>query len=80
MTCSSGKRSFRTIHAVGLAARRLAITLNQQGQIVEDSFAYTCPECKHLHLTRRPAWDGKPNTLVHPAAPESLQRWAMGQT
>lgn len=66
--------SLRDAHG---AAKHLAMGTNREGRLCPSIYAYRCRECRAWHLTRREEWDGKPNTLVHTAAPEALQRWAM---
>ena len=46
--------------------------------LVQDLYTYRCPECGFFHLTREKSFAGQKNLLVHVAAPEELQRWAMG--
>jgi len=58
-------------------AASLARTLNAEGQLAPSFYAYRCSECHAWHLTKRAAWKGVPNELVHEAAPEALQQWAM---
>lgn len=59
-------------------AHGFARELNREKKLSEDLYAYPCPGCKGWHITRREEWNGVPNTPVFVAAPEALQRWAMG--
>lgn len=73
--CESGKIRHANIAAATLAAHRFAVKLNQRGIIARSLYTYRCEKCRGWHLTRQ----GMGTTLVLPAAPERLQRWAMGE-
>lgn len=75
--CESGKARHSNLERVKVAAHRFAIALNAEGQIACNMYAYRCDTCRGWHITRQAGWDGV--VLVLEAAPESLQRWAMGQ-
>lgn len=76
--CSTGKVRHRSVHDAEVGSHVFARHLNARGKLVETMYAYRCPECKLFHLTREKVFAGQPNVLVHVAAPEELQRWAMG--
>lgn len=73
--CESGKVRHTSLANAKLAAHRFAVKLNQRGIMARTLYAYRCEECRGWHLTRQ----GMGTTLVLPAAPEHLQRWAMGE-
>lgn len=60
------------------AAHAFARELNHGKKLAQDLYAYQCQGCRGWHITRRSEWDEVENALVFVAAPESLQRWAMG--
>jgi hypothetical protein len=75
--CTSEKAGHSSIANVRIAARAFAISLNQQGELSFDMYAYRCKLCRHWHITHASEWDGRPNLLVYEAPPETLQRWAI---
>ena len=75
--CSSRKVRHRTAKDAEVGAHVFARQLNAAGRLVQDLYAYRCPECSHFHLSRAKTFAGVPNTLVFTAPPEELQRWAM---
>lgn len=76
--CSSGKVRHRRVADAKVAAHAFARTLNRERQIAYSMFAYRCDECRGWHLTRQSGWPGL--VKVFQAAPEHLQRWAMGES
>ena len=77
-TCSSHKARHRSAKDAEAGAHVFARKLNASGRLVQDLYTYRCPECGLFHLTREKTFAGQENLLVHVAAPEELQRWAMG--
>lgn len=73
--CETGKVRHSNVARAKTAAHHFAITLNRDGIIARTMYAYRCEKCRGWHLTRQ----GMNATLVLQAAPEHLQRWAMGQ-
>ena len=78
--CPSGKASHSSLANARIAARTFARQLNRERKLAETLYGYRCPYCRHWHITRREDWLGRANTLLAEAAPEELQRWAMGET
>lgn len=77
-TCSSHKTRHRSAKDAEVGAHVFARKLNASGRLVQDLYTYRCAECGFFHLTRKKRFAGKNNLLVHVAAPEGLQRWAIG--
>lgn len=77
--CSTGKAGLIHRKDVDGIASSFARQLNRSGRLVEDMYTYRCSVCSLWHLTRRAVYRGTANSLVHRAAPEELQRWAMPQ-
>lgn len=75
--CSTGKVVIRRVNQLDGIASAFARELNAKGQYSQDLYGYRCDVCRHYHLTRMSEWAGKPNLLVHTAAPKELQEWAM---
>lgn len=73
-SCETGKVRHSNIARAKAAAHHFAIALNRDGVIARTMYAYRCDKCRGWHLTRQ----GMGATLVLLAAPEALQRWAMG--
>lgn len=73
--CESGKVRHSNVARAKTAAHHFAIALNRDGIIARSMYAYRCESCRGWHLTRQ----GMGTTLALQAAPEHLQRWAMGQ-
>ena len=78
-TCSSHKTRHRSTKDAEVGAHVFARQINASGRLVQDLYTYRCPECHNWHLTREKRFAGQDNLLVHVAAPEGLQRWAMGE-
>lgn len=78
-TCSSHKTRHRSAKDAEVGAHVFARKLNASGRLVQDLYTYRCAECGFFHLTREKRFAGQNNLLVHVAAPEGLQRWAMGE-
>lgn len=78
--CISGKVGHASLGIAKGAAHSFARKLNRDGVLAESQYAYRCESCRQWHLTRRSEWFGTPLILACQAAPESLQRWAMGET
>ena len=78
-TCSSHKTRHRSAKDAEVGAHVFARKLNASGRLVQDLYTYRCPECGFFHLTREKSFAGQKNLLVHVAAPEELQHWAMGE-
>ena len=76
--CSSRKTRHRSAKDAEVGAHVFARKLNASGRLVQDLYTYRCPECGFFHLTREKSFAGQKNLLVHVAAPEELQRWAIG--
>ena len=76
--CSSRKTRHRSAKDAEVGAHVFACKLNASGRLVQDLYAYRCPECHYWHLTREERFAGQSNLLVHVAAPVELQRWAIG--
>lgn len=76
--CTTGKVCHTSLASAKAAARLFSRTLNRNKVMAESMFAYRCTQCRRWHLTRQATYEGTENTLVHEAAPEELQRWAMG--
>ena len=76
--CSSRKTRHRSAKDAEVGAHVFARKLNASGRLVQDLYTYRCPECGFFHLTREKSFAGQKNILVHVAAPEELQRWAIG--
>lgn len=76
--CSSHKTRHRSAKDAEFGAHVFARKLNASGRLVQDLYTYRCAECGFFHLTREKRFAGQNNLLVHVAAPEELQRWAMG--
>ena len=76
--CSSRKTRHRSAKDAEVGAHAFARKLNASGQLVQDLYTYRCTECHNWHLTRERRFAGQENLLVHVAAPEALQRWAIG--
>ena len=76
--CSSRKTRHRSAKDAEVGAHVFARKLNASGRLVQDLYTYRCPECGFFHLTREKSFAGQKNLLVHVAAPEALQRWAIG--
>lgn len=74
--CPTGKVRHSNIDRAKIAARSHARALNADRKLAQDMHAYRCRRCKGWHLTRQGERDG--SILVLTAAPEHLQRWAMG--
>ncbi len=67
-----------TLRKAKAGAHGFARELNREKKLAEDLYAYPCPGCRGWHITRCAEWNDHVNTLVFVAAPEALQRWAMG--
>ena len=78
--CPSGKASHSSLANARIAARTFARQLNREQKLAQTLYGYRCRDCGHWHITRREEWSGRANTLLAEAAPEELQRWAMGET
>ena len=76
--CSSHKTRHRSAKDAEVGAHVFARKLNASGRLVQDLYTYRCAECGLFHLTRKKTFAGQENLLVHVAAPEVLQRWAIG--
>jgi hypothetical protein len=74
--CPSGKTKRRSIREAENAARTIARASYRARKLMPSLYAYRCPECGRLHLTKRSTFAGQPNTLIFAAPPEALQRWA----
>lgn len=77
-SCQSGKvQIVHERYLTGVAASA-ARGKNEKGELAPDFYAYRCPECRDWHLTKDAIGPrGERNLLVHRAASEELQRWAM---
>jgi hypothetical protein len=74
--CPSGKHVHLKRELRGMASG-LARDLNARGELAPSFYGYRCPLCHAWHLTKLETYKGARNELVHRAAPEALQRWAM---
>ena len=72
--CRTGKKRYSTLEWAATQARAFARTLNFEGKLSEDLYAYACPSCGSYHLTRQARATSIP---VFTAPPVELQRWAM---
>ena len=76
--CPSGKKIARTSVAdAATSAASFARSLNANGWIAYDLYAYRCARCRHFHLTRMAEFPGVVHVKVFTAPPVELQRWAM---
>ncbi len=67
-----------SLGAAHAAAHAFARKLNREGKLARSMYTYRCV-CGAWHLTSRAEWHGEQLRRVYEAAPEHLQRWAMGQ-
>lgn len=76
-TCETGKTAVPRLADLPKHADFLARLSNQEGTLVTDLYGYRCRLCGCWHLTHLAEWNGHVNDLVHKAASEEMQRWAM---
>ena len=75
--CITGKVGIREKRFLTVIAGSFARELNEQGELAPTFYGYRCSECGRFHLTKQRRFHDQENFLVHLAAPEELQRWAM---